>query len=133
MDIYAAAQHRLREKVPRVVSQQEYDEFHALGSSIGSYLEASKLLESLVLSEELADGRFLQFYRKLGSLLEPLRFLQSALDTLCQAHSAFTLLWGSVKSLMKASGAIHYVALWPGPYASRCCVHISRPLLVQAG
>ena len=101
-DVYAAAQDQLRQKIPHTVSQAEFDEFMAngSGSSCTTDTHARDLLESIRSDVKYRSG-FHKFFQAVHTLFEPLRLFKSALDTLCQTHSTFCLVWGSMKVLIE--------------------------------
>lgn len=127
-NIYEAANSQLAEKVPQVITQEELDSFFKACKEDNCTTEGHARDHLLkIQSENKHHGKLHSFFECLNRLFAPLVFFKGALDILCQSHSAFCLVWGSVRALMEVSettrdetiGTTHHHRLFSFLFASR--------------
>jgi hypothetical protein len=117
-DLYQAALDELAKKIPREISREEYDSFveSSRSEDCASETHARDVLED-VLREGPYKGKLHRFFATVRKLFEPLRLFKTGMDTLCQVHSTFCLVWGSVKILIEVRMARY-------PLGSEIGVHL---------
>ncbi|KAI0977175.1 hypothetical protein F4678DRAFT_412097 [Xylaria arbuscula] len=104
-DLYLDATTQLEAKVGSIISRPEFD-FLVKSNKSCSTLEQARIELDEVKREchaKLENTSVRRFFHRLNSLFEPLGFLSSALDTLCQAASTFSLVWGSLKIIISVA------------------------------
>jgi hypothetical protein len=111
-DLYQAALDELAKKIPREISREEYDSFveSSRSEDCASETHARDVLED-VLREGPYKGKLHRFFATVRKLFEPLRLFKTGMDTLCQVHSTFCLVWGSVKILIEIAKEVEQVPL----------------------
>ncbi|KAI1319334.1 hypothetical protein F5Y16DRAFT_103100 [Xylariaceae sp. FL0255] len=104
-DLYLDATAQLETRIGHVISEAEFNSFVESSKSCLSLEQAKIELERAEkdCNAKFDTTSFLCFFHGLNALFEPLGLIANALDTLCQVHPTFSLLWGSMKLLVNVA------------------------------